>query len=159
MGSCSFYTKIVKKINCEGVTLHVRFTDPLLSYVYTSFNMNPSDWKDALSNLKPAESATNQHPDSTPVSQTADSRIQKNPLVIRFEKRNGKPTTIVSRFEGNAEALLQLASELKKQCSAGGSAKDDEILIQGDVRDKVVTFLTKKGFSIKGDTKKITGNR
>lgn len=139
--------------------MHVWIADPLLSHVYTSFNMNPSDWKDALSTLKPAESATNQHPDSTPFSPVSDSGPQKNPLVIRFEKRNGKPTTIVSRFEGNADALLLLASELKKQCSAGGSAKDDEILIQGDVRDKVVTYLTKKGFSVKGDTKKITGNR
>lgn len=121
--------------------------------------MIPSDWKDALSNLKPAESANDKQQDSTPVSDKADTHFQKNPLVIRFEKRNGKPATIVSRFEGNAEALLQLASVLKKQCSAGGSAKDDEILIQGDVREKMVSVLTKMGYTVKGDTKKITGNR
>jgi len=121
--------------------------------------MSSTDWKNALSNLMPADTNETQQPEPIQVVNKAVSGIQKTPLVIRFEKRNGKPTTIVSRFEGDANALQQLASELKKQCSAGGSAKDDEILIQGDVRVKLVAFLEKKGYTIKGDTKKITGSR
>lgn len=121
--------------------------------------MSSTDWKDALNHLMPTETSETQQPTSDTTPTPVASRIQKNPLVIRFEKRNGKPTTILSRFEGDPDALQQLASELKKYCSAGGSAKDDEILIQGDVREKMSAFLTKKGFSVKGDLKKITGNR
>lgn len=115
--------------------------------------MSLTDWKNALNNVMPASTNETQEPEPTQVVNKAIPGIQKNPLVIRFEKRNGKPTTIVSRFEGDSSALQQLASELKKQCSSGGSAKDDEILIQGDVRVKLVAFLTKKGFMVKGDNR------
>lgn len=139
--------------------MHDWTTSNRLLPIYTSFTMSSTDWKNALSNLMPVDTTNAQQPEATNIAKKAVSGIQKNPLIIRFEKRNGKPTTIISRFEGDTNALQQLASELKKQCSAGGSAKDDEILIQGDVRVKLVAFLEKKGFTIKGDTKKITGKR
>ena len=139
--------------------MHDWTTSNRLLPIYTSFTMSSTDWKNALSNLMPVDTTNAQQPEATNIAKKAVSGIQKNPLIIRFEKRNGKPTTIISRFEGDTNALQQLASELKNQCSAGGSAKDDEILIQGDVRVKLVAFLEKKGFTIKGDTKKITGKR
>jgi translation initiation factor 1 len=74
-------------------------------------------------------------------------------LIIRFEKRNGKPATIISHFSGTRDELEQLAAKLKKLCGAGGSAKDDEILIQGDVRKKVVLYLQQEGHSVRGDFK------
>jgi len=109
--------------------------------------MGNKDWKDQLNSLLPEGHVS---PDSiSPISNMSLSARQQ--FILRFEKRNGKPTTIISNFQGTTKELEELASALKKYCSAGGSAKDDEILIQGDVRQKVVTYLKKKGHLIKGD--------
>jgi len=78
--------------------------------------------------------------------------VTKQNLIIRFEKRNGKPATIISNFQGSESELKDLAATLKKHCGVGGSAKDDEILIQGDVRNKVSEFLRRQGHSVCGMT-------
>ncbi len=116
--------------------------------------MSLIDWKEALNDLLPTDESSQKAATNADNPTSGESGIQKNPLVIRFEKRNGKPATLISRFEGNSEKLAQLAAQLKKHCSVGGSTKDDEILIQGDVREKVAVFLEKKGYKVKGDLKK-----
>lgn len=70
-------------------------------------------------------------------------------LKVWYEKRNGKPSTIVRDFEGAESELKELGRELKKSCSCGGSVKNGEIILQGDVRDKVMGILQKKGFQAK----------
>lgn len=70
-------------------------------------------------------------------------------LKVWFEKRNGKPSTIVRDFEGPEQELKDLGKELRKKCSCGGSDKNGEIILQGDVRDKVMGILTDKGFKAK----------
>jgi translation initiation factor 1 len=82
---------------------------------------------------------------------TAKTTTKKQDLIIRFEKRNGKPATIVSNFQGSEAELKDMAGSLKKHCGVGGSAKDDEILIQGDVRKKVSEWLTRQGYKVRGD--------
>lgn len=113
--------------------------------------MNPADWKDLLKETfvktEPAEEPSS--PSDAQNNLTANA--PKQHLILRFEKRHGKPTTIVSRFVGTEQALKALAAGLKKHCSAGGSAKDDEILIQGDVRKKVAEYLRLQGHSVRGD--------
>jgi translation initiation factor 1 len=110
--------------------------------------MNKPDWKDLL------HSKLDHTPD---IQDTASAEVQpakRQEFIIRFEKRNGKPATIVSNFEGSEAALKELAGNLKKHCGTGGSAKDDEILIQGDVRQKVADYLTRQGHKVRGDFKK-----
>ncbi len=64
-------------------------------------------------------------------------------------KGGGKLLTVVKGCIGSPESLQALASKLKSACGVGGNAKDGEILIQGDQREKVVQLLLKYGYKAK----------
>lgn len=75
--------------------------------------------------------------------------VQKEPMICKFEKRKGKPTTIIEGYEGEDEDFKILAKEIKTKLSVGGSFKDGAIIIQGDYRDKIMKLLQDKGFKTK----------
>lgn len=75
--------------------------------------------------------------------------IQKEPMICKFEKRKGKPITIIEGYLGSDEDYKLLAKELKTKLSVGGTFKDDSIIIQGDYRDKIMKMLEEKGFKVK----------
>ena len=69
-----------------------------------------------------------------------------NLRVYRDKKnRRGKVATIVTGYRGNQNTLKELGKTLKKECGVGGSVKNNEIIIQGDVRDKLILSLIAKG--------------
>jgi translation initiation factor 1 len=72
-------------------------------------------------------------------------------LELHFEKkgRGGKQVVIVRGFEGPDEELADLGKKLKQTCGVGGSTKNGEIILQGNVRDKARAFLEKEGFKTK----------
>ena len=74
---------------------------------------------------------------------------EKQSLRISLDKRNrgGKTVTLITGFIGTNDDLTALGKYLKVKCGAGGSAKDGEIIIQGDVRQKVADILTKDGYA------------
>jgi len=75
--------------------------------------------------------------------------LQDDPIICKYEKRKGKPITILEGYTGATSDFKLLAKELKTKLSVGGSFKDDKIIIQGDYRDKIMTILKEKGFNVK----------
>ena len=104
------------------------------------------DFKDQLINLFPDHIPL---PEEEQITEDKELWIQDEPMICKFEKRKGKPTTIIEGYTGSDEDFKILAKELKTKLSVGGSFKEDSIIIQGDYRDKIMTILKEKGFKVK----------
>lgn len=75
--------------------------------------------------------------------------LQDEPLICKYEKRKGKPITIIEGYNGAQEDFKILAREIKQLLGVGGSFKNEQIIVQGDYRDKIMKFLKEKGFGVK----------
>ncbi len=75
----------------------------------------------------------------------------KQNLLVRLstQGRGGKKASVIQRFIGSDDELEHLAQLIKKQCGTGGAVKNGEIVIQGDLCQKIVDFLLSKGYRAK----------
>ena len=105
------------------------------------------DLKDQLKNLFPDHVPEKAEEDKP--QQGTDIWLQDDPIICKYEKRKGKPITILEGYIGSDADFKQLTKHLKSVLSVGGTYKDDLIIIQGDNRDQIMKMLENIGFSTK----------
>lgn len=108
--------------------------------------MNNNDWKKRLGVMYSTNPDFRYETDEEREAETLPKEKQK--LYIALDKRNrgGKMVTLVTGFQGTSEDLEALGKLLKVKCGVGGSAKEGEIIIQGDFRQKVAEILVNEGY-------------
>ncbi|MDY7007654.1 MAG: translation initiation factor [Cyanobacteriota bacterium] len=90
---------------------------------------------------------------TSPATERAVPNLPPNQQNLKVQAsrkgRKGKTVTIISGFQSNQEILTALLKQLKNQCGAGGTVKDNEIEIQGEHKQKLLEILTKLGYKAK----------
>ena len=106
-----------------------------------------NDWKDRLGVMYSTNPDFKYETEEEPEQELLPAQQQK--LRLRMEKngRGGKTVTVISGFQGPDADMEELARTLKTFCGCGGSAKDGEIIIQGDFREKIKTKLISLGYT------------
>lgn len=106
-----------------------------------------NDWKKRLDIVYSTNPDYHYNKDNEEVTDTIPK--EKQPLRISLDKRNrkGKAVTLITGFSGTDDDLQELGKMLKMKCGVGGSAKEGEIIVQGDHRAKVLDILQKEGYA------------
>ena len=111
--------------------------------------MADNDWKKRLGVVFSTNPDFNYTEEVEEEPQTLDPSRQNLIGSIDRKGRGGKQVTLVTGFVGTSDDLADLGRILKVKCGVGGSAKDGEITIQGDFRDRVVALLKDMGYKAK----------
>lgn len=109
----------------------------------------PNDWKDRLGVVFSTSDNYDYHYDEENEAETLKPKDQNLKVFIDRKQRKGKVVTVVTGFIGADEDLKDLGKTLKSKCGTGGSAKEGEILIQGENKQKVHDLLQSLGYGVK----------
>lgn len=108
-----------------------------------------NDWKKRLGTVFSTNPDYNFDTGNEPEQDTLPPQQQKLIVSLDKKKRQGKSVTLITGFVGKEEDLKSLGKKLKTKCGVGGSIKNNEILIQGDFRDRVMELLQQDGYKAK----------
>ena len=111
--------------------------------------MADNDWKKRLGVVFSTNPDFAYTQEENPEEVTLEPSKQNLIVSIDRKGRGGKQVTLVSGFVGTSDDLAELGRTLKVKCGVGGSAKDGEITIQGDFRDRVTSLLKDMGYKAK----------
>lgn len=111
--------------------------------------MADNDWKSRLGMVYSTNPDFEYRTDERTEPETLPPARQQLRVWLDRKQRAGKVVTLVRGFVGREEDLAELARLLKTRCGVGGAAKQGEIIIQGDHRDRVVEILTKADYGCK----------
>lgn len=106
-----------------------------------------NDWKARLGTVYSTNPDFEYETDEAEQAETLLPARQELRVWLDRRQRAGKVATLVRGFIGTDDDLAELARMLKTRCGVGGSAKEGEIIVQGDHRDRVVEILLKAGYS------------
>lgn len=109
--------------------------------------MKNNDWKDRLNIVYSTNPDFQYSTDEKEEIDTLPKQQQKLRVSIEKNHRGGKTVTIVKNFVGNEEDLKELGRLLKTKCGVGGTAKEGEILVQGEFKEKIIELLKKEGYT------------
>lgn len=112
-------------------------------------NMADNDWKKRLGVVFSTDPDYRYEEEKEEEKETLPPEKQRLTVTIDRRNRGGKQVTLVSGFTGTEEDLAALGKTLKVRCGVGGSAKDGEITVQGDFRDRVTSLLKEMGYNAK----------
>lgn len=107
------------------------------------------DWKDRLGVVYSTNPGFSFPADSGEAAETPAPKDQLLYVSLDKKKRAGKEVTLIEGFVGTDADLNQLGKTIKQKCGVGGTAKDGEILIQGNFRDRVLVLLQEMGYKTK----------
>jgi len=107
------------------------------------------DWKDRLGVVYSTNSDFQYENENGSEEETLDPKNQDLRVSIDRKRRKGKTVTLVTGFVGTKDDLEALAKTLKSKCGTGGSAKEGEIIIQGDFCLKIIDILKNTGYRVK----------
>ena len=109
--------------------------------------MKNSDWKDRLNVVYSTNPDYNYEMDDDEEQVTLEPSQQNLRVQLDRKNRGGKVVTLITGFVGTENDLKDLGKLLKTKCGVGGSAKDGEIIVQGDFKQKIVELLKKEGYT------------
>lgn len=109
--------------------------------------MKKNDWKERLNVVYSTNPDFQYETEENIEEATLPAAQQRLRVQLDRKNRGGKVVTLITGFTGTEEDLKELGRMLKNKCGVGGSAKDGEIIIQGDFKQKVIELLKKEGYS------------
>ena len=109
--------------------------------------MKKNDWKERLNIVYSTNPDFSYETEEENMAETLPPQQQRLRVKLDRKNRGGKVVTLITGFVGNDDDLKDLGKMLKSRCGVGGSAKDGEIIVQGDFKQKVIDLLLKAGYT------------